>query len=106
MPPFASSGSELPMSDDDDRAYFERRAGEEIERARESDDPRCVAIHYALSELYLERVNATPGAGEGNAAASDGGDDPIDAGSPRRAAPRGETGSSDDEGQARQHPRE
>lgn len=65
---------------DDDRTYFERRAEEEIERARESTDPRTVAIHYALSELYLERIDAAPGEAEGNAVANVDEDEPIDAG--------------------------
>lgn len=64
---------------DDDRVYFERRAEQEIERARESSDPRIVAVHYALSELYLERIGAAPdekrGAleydGEGHSIATD-----------------------------------
>lgn len=62
---------------DDDRAYFERRAEEEIERARESDDPRSVAIHYALSELYLERVDAASGEEEADADAADDAGRPI-----------------------------
>lgn len=62
--------SETPVTNDD-RAYFERRAEEEIERARESDDPRSVAIHYALSELYLERVDAASGEEEAEANADD-----------------------------------
>lgn len=60
----------------DDRAYFERRAEQQIERARESDDPRSVAIHYALSELYLERVDAAREE-EADADADDDGGRPI-----------------------------
>ena len=62
----------------DDRAYFELRAEQEIERARESTDPRSVAIHYTLSELYLERIGAARG--EADAVANDDEDEPIDAG--------------------------
>ena len=74
-----ASGSDLPVADED-RAYFERRAEEEIERARECTDPRTVAIHYTLSELYLERVGAAPGLAGGHAPGADDGNEPIDAG--------------------------
>ena len=64
---------------DEDRAYFERRAEEEIERARESTDPRSVAIHYALSELYLDRIAEAPGGECGHKAGKDDEDEPLDA---------------------------
>jgi len=79
MTSLAPLRSEAPVTDDD-RAYFERRAEEEIERARECTDPRTVAIHYALSELYLERIGAAPGEAEGHAVANVDEDDPIAAG--------------------------
>ena len=79
MPPLASVRSDSPVTADD-RAYFERRAEEEIERARESVDPRTVAIHYALSELYLERIDAARGEEEENAGANENEDEPIGAG--------------------------
>lgn len=47
----------------DDEAYYQRRAEEEIERARRSTDPRVVHVHYRLTELYLDRVHGSaPGA--------------------------------------------
>ncbi|MDQ8757403.1 hypothetical protein RCO27_14325 [Sphingosinicella sp. LHD-64] len=46
---------------DDDRVYFERRAEQEIECARRSSNRHAVAVHYALSELYLARVAAANG---------------------------------------------
>ncbi len=77
MAPFASLELESPVKDED-RAYFERRAEEEIERARESADPRSVAIHYALSELYLERIGAAAGRADGEVAPQNDEDEPID----------------------------
>jgi hypothetical protein len=41
----------------DDRDYYQRRAEEEVERARCSTDPRIVEIHYRLTELYLDKVH-------------------------------------------------
>lgn len=78
MPPLASLRSDSSVTADD-RAYFEQRAEQEIERARESTDPRTVAIHYALSELYLERIEAAPGEEEGNVGANDDEDGLIEA---------------------------
>lgn len=43
---------------DDDRVYFERRAEQEIACAQRSSNRHAVAVHYALSELYLARVAA------------------------------------------------
>ena len=40
----------------DDEAYYQRRAEEEVERARRSEDPRIVDFHYRLTELYLDRL--------------------------------------------------
>ncbi len=40
----------------EDEDYFQRRAEEEVERARQSDDPLVVRFHYALSELYFDRL--------------------------------------------------
>ena len=73
------TGSDLPVTDED-RAYFERRAEEEIERARESSDPRSVAIHYALSELYLERIGTDSCGTDGHSDATNRENEPIDAG--------------------------
>jgi hypothetical protein len=41
---------------EDDISYFHHRAGEEIERASAATDPRSVAFHYLLANLYLDRV--------------------------------------------------
>lgn len=38
--------------------YYHSRAEQELERAQESTDPRVVAVHHALAELYLERLTA------------------------------------------------
>lgn len=40
----------------EEEAYLQRRAEEEVERARTSDDPVVVHFHYSLSELYFERL--------------------------------------------------
>jgi hypothetical protein len=40
----------------EDADYLQRRAEEEVERARLSDDPIVVHFHYALSELFFERL--------------------------------------------------
>ena len=42
----------------EDEDYFQRRAEEEVERARLSEDPIVVHFHYALSELYFERLQS------------------------------------------------
>lgn len=41
---------------DDDLEYFQRRAEQEIAAAQWSATTEVVAIHYALSEMYLERL--------------------------------------------------
>jgi hypothetical protein len=43
----------------DDRNYYQRRAEEEVERARCSTDPRIVEVHYRLTELYLDKVHGS-----------------------------------------------
>ena len=43
---------------DEDKAYYHRRAEEEIERAQASADARAVSFHYHLAGLYLDRVFA------------------------------------------------
>ena len=48
----------------DDKAYHQRRAEEEVEHARRSDDPRIVDFHYRLTELYLDRVHGPAAAAE------------------------------------------
>lgn len=42
---------------DDDLAYFERRAEQELQLAQQAVDPQVVAAHYRLAELYLERLS-------------------------------------------------
>ena len=42
-----------------DRAYFQRRAEQEVEAAQRSDKPEAVAIHYQLAERYLDRLGST-----------------------------------------------
>lgn len=40
----------------EDLEYLERRAQQEIGLAQQARRPEVVAVHYALSELYLERL--------------------------------------------------
>jgi hypothetical protein len=40
----------------DDVDYFERRAEEEIELARQSSDTRAVQAHYQLASAYLDKI--------------------------------------------------
>jgi len=49
----------------DDISYYHYRAEEEITRASEATDPRTVAFHYSLANLYLDRVFPDGGAGAG-----------------------------------------
>lgn len=42
-----------------DRYYLEARAEEEIEKAQQSCDPRAVASHYYLAELYLKKLHGS-----------------------------------------------
>jgi hypothetical protein len=44
------------LMSDEERAYFYRRAEEEVERAQSSAETAATVFHYQLSELYLERV--------------------------------------------------
>jgi hypothetical protein len=46
---------------EDEKAYFCRRAEEEIERAQQARDERVVSFHYRLAGLYLDKVH---GAGD------------------------------------------
>jgi len=41
---------------EDDRAYYYRRAEEEIARAQAATDERGVSAHYHLAGYYLDRV--------------------------------------------------
>lgn len=40
-----------------DRYYFEARAEEELERARQATDSQIVASHHYLAKLYLEKLD-------------------------------------------------
>lgn len=53
---------------DTDSEYFQRRAEEEVERAMDATVPEVVAAHYALSELYLQRVNGASAPARGGEA--------------------------------------
>jgi hypothetical protein len=69
MPEEVRSGEAI-MSDeevmsDEDRAYYRRRAEEEVERACAAGDARSVRLHYHLASFYLERVYG--GGGEAGA---------------------------------------
>lgn len=52
---------------EDDLDYFERRAEMELEIAQNCEMREVMAVHYALAELYLERVEALRGARDGAA---------------------------------------
>ncbi|MGE5721839.1 MAG: hypothetical protein ACM3YM_05190 [Sphingomonadales bacterium] len=41
---------------EDDRAYYQRRAEEEIARAQGSTDERLISFHYTLAGFYLDRA--------------------------------------------------
>lgn len=43
---------------EDEASYYRQRAEEEILRACQATDSREVAIHYALGNLYLDRLFA------------------------------------------------
>ena len=68
---------------DSDVEYLQRRAEQEIELARLSTKPEVVAVHYALAEMYLQRVakargstsesNDAPGDAAGHGTVSAGG---------------------------------
>lgn len=39
---------------DDDRDYFQKRAEQEVDFARQANHPGAVASHYRMAEIYLE----------------------------------------------------
>jgi hypothetical protein len=41
---------------EDDKAYYHRRAEEEIARAQSSSDEKLVTFHYRLAGFYLDLV--------------------------------------------------
>ncbi len=43
-----------------DGAYYQKRAEEEVELAQRSTDPVAVQFHYAMTELYLEKLHGPP----------------------------------------------
>ncbi len=58
-----------PIPSEEDAAYFQRRAEEELEMAQKATRPEVVAAHVALADAYLELVHmirprATPDAGD------------------------------------------
>lgn len=46
------------MAEEDERAYFERRAREERARAADSDDPTVRRIRFEMADEYLRRAAA------------------------------------------------
>ena len=46
---------------DDDKAYFQVRAEEEIELAQAADHPDAVRSHYLLAAYYLDLVHNKAG---------------------------------------------
>ena len=48
---------------DDDVAYYEHRAEQELALAQRSSDKRVVAAHYELACRYLDLVHTAPNAG-------------------------------------------
>ncbi len=42
---------------DQDLEYYQKRAEEEVERARRAQSPAVVTVHYELAELYLARIS-------------------------------------------------
>ncbi len=49
------SAADPPLSEDD-KAYYHRRAEEEIARAQASTEAKVVSFHYHLAGFYLDRV--------------------------------------------------
>lgn len=45
---------------EEDAAYFQKRAEEELEMAQKATRPDVVAAHVALADAYLERIHMTP----------------------------------------------
>ncbi|WP_162806710.1 hypothetical protein [Sphingosinicella terrae] len=40
-----------------DGDYYQKRAEQEVELAQRSTDPVAVQFHYAMTELYLEKLH-------------------------------------------------
>lgn len=49
-----------PPVPEDDKAYYHRRAEEEIARAQASNEAKIVSFHYHLAGFYLDRVFGEP----------------------------------------------
>ena len=45
----------------EDGAYYQMRAEQEVALAQRSTDPAAVQRHYALTELYLEKLHGGSG---------------------------------------------
>ena len=65
-----------------DAEYYQSRAEQELERAQKATDPKVVAAHYALAELYLERVAVEGKTGLSDAARPQPGKDAPDSDRP------------------------
>lgn len=57
--PFSRNSSPEPnrKASESDRAYFQRRAEEELELAQKAQDERAVRSHYQLAAYYLDLVH-------------------------------------------------
>lgn len=44
-----------------DTEYYRKRAEQELQLAQSATDPKVVAAHYQLSQLYLEKLLALEG---------------------------------------------
>lgn len=52
----------------DERAYYQTRAEQEIQRAQKADHPEAVKAHYLLAGFYLDLVHGAENATEARAA--------------------------------------
>lgn len=50
------SGMSEDVEENPDRAYFYRRAEQELSRAQRAENPAAVKAHYHLAGYYLDRV--------------------------------------------------
>lgn len=65
----SGSPADPPLSEDD-KAYYHRRAEEEIARAQASNEAKVVSFHYHLAGFYLDRVFGGPSSSAGAGAAT------------------------------------
>ena len=54
-----------PPIDEEEAAYLQRRAEEELEMAQKATRPEVVAAHVALADAYLARLHAPASRVEG-----------------------------------------